>query len=328
MANKAEQGRFGLGGLLFGAVLGAAGAWVLYSRFGIPHDLSIPQAVDAECGTLEHARLGRANYYAAQRAAGRPLVLLHSINAAASAYEMRPLFEAYQAKRPVYALEWPGFGLSERAARIYSPQFYQDVLTEFLTTVVREPADVVALSLGGEFAARAAMQRPDLFHSLAILSPTGLSRDSLSPRSLGLSNALHPWLSFRLWGRPLFDLIATRSSIEYFLRKSFVGHIPPGMVEYAFISAHQPGAEFAPLYFLAGKLFTPQVRERVYEPMRVPALALYDSDPYSTYEALPELLLRNHLWQAVRLVPSRGMAHWERPADTREVLDAFWKSVN
>jgi pimeloyl-ACP methyl ester carboxylesterase len=332
MANKAGRGKSGLGGLLAGVVFGAAGAWVLYSRFGINHNLPLPEAIAAGRVSLDFPRLGQISYYASREAQGKPLVLLHSINAAASAYEMRPVFDAYRANRPVYALDWPGFGFSNRSRRIYSAQLYQDVLSEFLSTVVQEPADVVALSLGGEFAARAALGRPELFRSLAILSPTGLSRLVLPTRTqyarpAGLSNALHPLLSFRLWGLPLFDFIATRSSIEYFLRKSFVSHIPPGMVEYAYTTAHQPGAENAALYFVAGKLFTPQVRARVYEPLRVPALALYDSDPYSTYEALPDLLLKNHRWQAVRLVPSRGMAHWERLADTREVLDAFWKSV-
>lgn len=328
MANKLERGALGLGGILAGAVCG----WYLYSRFGVNHNLPLPEAISAGRASFENPRLGRISYYATREAQGKPLVLLHSINAAASAYEMRPLFDAYRANRPVYALDWPGYGFSDRSRRIYSAQFFQDVLSEFLTTVVQEPADVVALSLGGEFAARAALQSPELFHSLAILSPTGLSSLVLptaaqQSRSLGLSNVLHPLLSSRLWGLALFDFIATRSSIEFFLQKSFVSHIPPGMVEYAYTTAHQTGAENAALYFVAGKLFTPQVRTRVYEPLRVPALAMYDTDPYSTYEALPELLLKNHRWQAVRLVPSRGMAHWERLADTREVLEAFWKSV-
>jgi pimeloyl-ACP methyl ester carboxylesterase len=332
MAYKAGRSNLGFGGLLAGAVFGAAGAWYLYSRFSINHNLPLPEAIPAGRESLVSPRLGQISYYASREGQGKPLVLVHSINAAASAYEMQTLFEAYRTRRPVYALDWPGYGFSDRSRRIYSPQLYQDVLIEFLTTVVREPADVVALSLGGEFSARAALQRPELFHSLAILSPTGLSRLVLSTRAqharpLGMSNALHPFLAFRLWGLPLFDLIATRSSIEFFLRKSFVSHIPPGMVEYAYATAHQPGAENAALYFLAGKLFTPQVRERIYESLRVPTLALYDSDPYSTYEALPDLLLKNHHWQAVRLVPSQGMAQWERLADTREVLDAFWKSV-
>jgi len=332
LQNKPQAGSTGFG-LAAGFFLAAAGGWMLYSRYGVNHRLPMPDALDAPREEIESMRIGRLSYYCDRSAeAGRPLVLVHSINAAASAYEMAPLFNAYRGSRPVYALDWPGYGFSERSRRIYSPQLYQDALTDFLVEVVKQPADVVALSLGGEFAALAALAHPRLFHSLALISPTGLAwvgggSSSQKVRAAGMSNSIHPLLSLRLWARPLFDLIATHSSIEYFLSKSFVGAIPPGMAEYAYCTAHQPGAEHAPLYFLSGKLFTAQVRARVYEPLRVPALALYDRDPYSHFETLPDLLLKNHHWQAVRMVPSLGLPHWERTSDTLEVLEGFWKGV-
>ena len=61
--------------------------------------------------------VGRLTYYAAgpmRRASAPPLLLIHSINAAGSAYEIKPLFEHYRRSRTVYALELPGFGHSER----------------------------------------------------------------------------------------------------------------------------------------------------------------------------------------------------------------------
>ena len=316
-----------------GFLAAAVGSWILYSRYGVNHSLYLPDALPAPRASWSNARVGLVNYYADRgENAVRPLVLIHSINAAASAYEMVPLFNHYRGTRPIYVLDLPGFGFSNRSRRIYSPQLYQDTITDFLTEVVKEPADVIALSLGGEFAARAAQAQPRLFHSLVILSPTGLATvgtqsASQQARTSGLSNAMHPFLSFRLWARPLFDLIATRSSIEYFLGLSFVGTIPTGMVDYCYKSAHQPGAEFAPLYFVSGKLFTPQVRSRVYEQLRIPVLAVYDRDPYSHFETLPDLLLKNHHWQAVRLVPSKGLSLWERTADTVEVINAFWKGL-
>ena len=332
LTTGSKTGSSGLG-FAAGIIAAALGGWILYSRYGVNHDLYLPDALTARRDTWTSARDGQMNYYAdGEGIAGRPLVLIHSVNAAASAYEMAPFFNHYRGQRPIFALDLPGFGFSERSRRIYSPQLYQDAISDFLTSVVKEPADVIALSLGGEFAARAALAKPRLFHSLAILSPTGLSRRgaqsaSQQARASGLSNALHPFLSFRLWARPVFDLIATRSSIEYFLGLSFVDTIPTGMIDYCYKSAHQPGAEFAPLYFISGKLFTAQVRSRVYEQLRLPVLAIYDHDPYSQFETLPDLLLKNHHWQAVRLVPSKGLPHWERIADTVEVMDAFWKGL-
>jgi pimeloyl-ACP methyl ester carboxylesterase len=333
-AAKRTKGAAHKGGLGMGKatslLAAAAGGWILYSNFSVDHHLPLPDAIPAEREVFLSKSAGRLNYYVDRQASGRPLVLLHSINAAASAYEMGPLFAHYRNQRPVFALDWPGFGFSDRSERIYSAQLYEDALVEFLTNQVGEGADVVALSLGAEFAARAAMNHPEWFHSLVLLSPTGFNPDARASRSQmaqtsGLSNALHPLLSAGLWGRALFDLIASHSSISFFLKKSFIGAVPPGFVEYAYASAHQPGAQHAPLYFVSGKLFTSQVRSLVYEKIKTPTLVIHDRDAYSRFGALQDLLLKNPAWQAVRLVPSAGMPHFERTADTVEVLDSFWK---
>ncbi len=99
------------------------------------------------------------------------------------------------------------------------------------------------------------------------------------------------------------------------------------MVDYDYAVSHQPGAEYAPLYFLSGKLFTPQVRTTVYERIKAPCLVIYDRDFYTRFDALPESLMKNPAWQAVRLVPSRGMPHFERLSDTIEVVEGFWKGI-
>ena len=323
-----SRGGLSLSGLLFAA----AGGWAVYSHYGINHNLPIAEAIPAEQGSLYSKNSGRLNYYVDRQGEGRPLVLIHSVNAAASSYEMGPLFTHYRGKRPVFALDLPGYGFSERSERVYTPELFSGAIEDFLDQVVKEPADVVALSLGAEFAARVALARPELIHSLTLISPSGLNRRSGGSKSVvgrmyGFGNLVHMLLSFPLWARPIFDLIATRSSIEYFLGKSFVGPIPPGFVAYDYASAHQPGAQHAPLYFLSGKLFTSHVRSVVYERVRTPTLVIYDRDPYSNFDAIPELLLKNPAWQAVRLVPSLGLPHFERLDDTVDVIDGFWKGV-
>lgn len=317
---------------LSGLFLAAAGSWILYSNYGVNHRMPIADAIPSERETVYSKTCGRMNAYIDRQASGRPIVLIHSVNATASAYEMGTLFANYRDKRPVFALDLPGFGYSERSERIYSPSLYSDAIGDMLATLVKEPADVIALSLSSEFSARAALAHPELFHSLTLISPTGFNRMAGSSSSMigqiyGLSNVMHLLLSFQLWGRPLFDLIATHSSIEFYLKKNFVGSVPPGMIEYAYASAHQPGAEHAPLYFLTGKLFTSQVRTEVYERLRVPTMVIYDKDPYSKFMTLPDLLLKNPAWQAVRLVPSMGLPHFERLPDTVDVIDNFWKGL-
>jgi pimeloyl-ACP methyl ester carboxylesterase len=160
--------------------------------------LVTPPALPGLIGALDDARIGRIRWYEDgprhKRSAARPLLLLlHSIDAAASAYDMRPLYEHYREERPVFALDFPGFGLSDRSARMYNPRLMTDALHAILA-VIRDkygdaPVDAVALSLSCEFLARAAIEDPGTFRSIGFVSPTGFNclplREGPSASTLG-----------------------------------------------------------------------------------------------------------------------------------------------
>ena len=108
-----------------------------------------------------------------------PMLLVHSVNAAASAYEIRPLHEHFAASRPVYSLDLPGYGFSERRPGEYTPRQMTDALHAVVALIRRDhgavAVDALALSLSSEFLARAAVEDPAAFRSLALVSPTGFS---------------------------------------------------------------------------------------------------------------------------------------------------------
>ena len=144
----------------------------------------------------------------------------------------------------------------------------------------------------------------------------------------GGSNGFLNLLRFPLWNQAFFDLLATRISILYFLKKSFHGAVDEGLANYAFLSAHQPGALHAPLHFVSGKLFTPNILRAVYSKLQHPGLIIYDKDPYTGFEALPDLLLSQPLWSAVRITPTRGLPQFEQMQTLRKVLDNFWQGLD
>lgn len=304
-------------------VLGTVGGWITYSNVAVDHDMPLPKALDAERQTFESEHGGTLSYYVDADAPGRPLVFIHSINAAPSAMEMKPLFDHYRGSRPVYALELPGFGMSERADRRYSPELFAGAINDFLAQEVGEPADVVALSLSSEFAARGAMTQPGLARSLVLVSPTGLGATEINLPG----GAIHSGLSFPLWSQPLFDLLTVRPSIRFFLGQFFTGDAPDELAEYAYLTAHQPGARYAPLYFLSGQLFTPDVRTAFYEQLTVPTLIIYDKDANVTFDMLPTLLQRNERVRAERIAPTMGLPFWEKLEATVGALEAFWGDV-
>lgn len=318
------------GGVRFvGGLLTAAATGILYSRFTINHNVPLPEALAAERRTVDLPPIGRVSYYADTAVSGKPLVLIHSINAAASAIEMKPLFNHFRQQRPVYALDMPGYGFSDRTDRTYTPEFFAQTILTFLAQVVGQPADVVALSLSSEFVARAAVAAPAQFRSLTLISPSGFTARNSGrvTEQAGRSSAnstLYRLLSFPLWSQALFDLIAARFSLRFYLGKSFVGDIPEELIEYGYATAHQPGAKIVPLHFISGQLFTQNAVDVLYKPLSLPVLVLYDRDFYVRFDLLPELLAQNAHVQAIRLTPTLGLPHWEQLPETIKTLDAFW----
>jgi pimeloyl-ACP methyl ester carboxylesterase len=332
VSNQLTTGLVVAAGVALGLPLVLAGSWLAYSTLVIDHHLPLEPALEAERQSVASETGGAINVYVDRSGRGRPLWLIHSVNAAASAYEMRPIFEYYRGRRPVYALDLPGYGFSTRQDQTRSPEAFAQSIVEVITSLVGEPVDAVALSLGSEFAARAALLRPDLFHALTLISPSGLNADGTGRATQQAveqqrTDSAYRALANPLWGRALYDLIATRRSIEFFLKQSFVGTVPPALIDYAYATSHQPGAQSTPLRFISGLLFTRNARQQLYERLTLPVQVIYDRDAFVGFEALPEVAATHANWQTARLEPSRGLPQFEMMPRVAEALDGFWAGL-
>jgi pimeloyl-ACP methyl ester carboxylesterase len=227
---------------------------------------ALPPAVSGERRTFT-GRAGPLSTYVA--GTGAPLLLVHSINAAGSAYEVSPIFERMKGSRRVYAPDLPGFGFSDRSDRLYSPRLYTDAIHDMLDQIAVEaggaPVDALALSLSGEFLARAAVEKPERFRTLTLVTPTGFEKGAHLRRGPDDANREIPGvyrvLTVPLWSQGLYGLLVSRVSIRYFLQRTFGRKdVPEDLVDYDYATAHQPGARFAPLAFVSGRLFSRDVR--------------------------------------------------------------------
>jgi pimeloyl-ACP methyl ester carboxylesterase len=218
---------------------------------------------------------GRLSAYVAGQ--GSPLLLLHSVNAAASAAEVRPLYDRYRAGRTVYAPDLPGFGHSDRPDRTYTPRLMTDAIHALVGEIRRRhgdgPIDALAVSLGCEFLARAAVESAGTFRSLALVSPTGFMGGRNRRGAPGATLAM-PWLYRTLrgpgWGGAVFRGLTRPGVIRYFLAKTWGSDaIDETLWHYCVATTRQPGAEYAPLHFVSGGLFSADIHD-VYERLAEP----------------------------------------------------------
>jgi pimeloyl-ACP methyl ester carboxylesterase len=203
-----------------------------------------------------------------------PALLVHTINAAASAYEVKPLFEGLSSDRVTWAVDLPGFGASARTDRLYTPRLMTDavlLVAEALHARYGRSIDLLGVSLGCEFVARAARDRPELFRTISLVSPTGFERrrdgEDGSTRALP---AFYSLLRWSFWDRGLYENLTRPSVIRYFLERTFGSkRIDEGMLAHDVRIVREPGARFAPQSFLGGHLFSGDI-SRVYESLALP----------------------------------------------------------
>ncbi len=288
--------------------------------------LSLPLAVPAERRTFAR-RTGLVSYYVAGE--GRPLLLIHSVNAAASAYEVRPLFEHYRGQRRVYALDLPGFGFSERSVRDYTPRLFTDALHDMLTEIAADDetaaVDALAVSLSCEFLARAASEQPERFRSLALVTPTGFRPDERwygEPDSQRGTPLVRELFEFPLWSRLVFDLLNSRPSQRYFLMKTFGSYeaIDEGLLNYDYLTAHQPGARHAPYAFISGTLFSADI-DRVYDTLTLPVWVAYGTRGDFSNVDTRKAAARG-TWTA-QAFETGGLPYFEQPAEFIAAYDQF-----
>ncbi len=313
-----------------GAVAAAKLGWILYSRRYIDHHAKLNIIVDAEQHTYPSPTAGKINFY--QKGSGKqtPLLLVHGLHMFAGLFDILPIFEAFGNSRPVYAIDLPGFGRSEKTDRPYRPSMYQEAITDFIKNQIGKPCHVLTLGNASEFAGAAALADPNWIKSLVMINPTGFAMPQ--PTVLTTNSFRKKWQEFflsylrvPLWSLPLYDIIASRSEVADYYRDRFTYNVPTDLIELAYTSAHQPGAHFAPMVFASGKLTTPDIRTIVYEKITQPVLVIYDNEIEKSFDMLPQLVREHANWKAWRSRSTKGMPHFEKSGELFREFDLFWK---
>ena len=288
----------------------------------------LPAAVSGERFEFDSPS-GRLSAYVAGQ--GPPLLLVHSINASASAAEMRPLHERYRATRTVFSIDLPGYGFSDRSDRNYTPRLMTDAVHAVSAQIHERcgpaPVDALALSLSCEYLARAAAEAPDRYRSVALVSPTGFR--GLQPwRGAPGSTRGKPWLYRALrgpgeiWGAALFRALTRPGVVRYFLRRTWGSkEINETLWAYDVLTTRVIGAEHAPLHFLSANLFSADIHT-VYEQLGMPVWMSHGvRGDFTDYRGKVIVEGRPN-WQ-FSVFATGALPYFEAPDDFCNVFDRF-----
>lgn len=205
--------------------------------------------------------LGRMVYYTASddfytdgETPSRTLLFLHGFGGGSSAYEWSKVYPAFAADYRIIAPDLIGWGRSEHPQRNYLIEDYLTTITEFVEQTCNEPVTTIASSLTAAFTLRLAAARPELFKSLIVTTPSGLSDfgDDYG-RTFFAELVKTPILDRLLYNTGVATDFGVRGFLEQrqFARPE---RVYSEIVEAYVKSAQQPNADYAALSFVRGDL--------------------------------------------------------------------------
>ena len=101
-----------------------------------------------------------------------PIIFVHGLSSYIGFWEHQ--LPHFAQNHRVLALDLPGYGASGRPDAPYTPPWYADLLSEWMTTLEIDRAIVVGHSMGGQIAMTLALTHPDQIDRLVLAAPAGI----------------------------------------------------------------------------------------------------------------------------------------------------------
>ncbi len=239
------------------------------------------------------ARYGDMAYFVT--GSGAPLLLLHAPRAGNSSVEWAENYEALARHFTVYALDFLGWGLSDKPRHILRSDDYAEQILHFAQDVIgcdaSTPCAVVASGESCGFVLMAARERPELFSRFVLICPTS-EEYSLEEKTDARLHPLYQLLTLPIVGEALTNLLTSRARLESEARRELFfdkTQAAGGFITRTHVAAHQPGASQGIAAHLAGVLKTPW--REAWSTLSAPALLVWGRNAINNgFETTPEWL--------------------------------------
>ena len=248
---------------------------------------------------------------------GRPVLLLPAMSTVSTRAELAQLAAKLATEFQVIALDWPGFGDSDRPPLEYQPALFRQFLQDFVRAQFTEPLAVVAAGHGAGYALACSELKPALWSRIVAIAPTWRGPLAVMGAPEGVRNGVRALVRSPLVGQILYGLNTRPGFLKWMYRRHvFVDadKLTPDYIEQRYQGTQKPGARFAPAAFVTGGLDPAQSRAEILTtckalaPLKIPMLAIVAEQAPPSSKAGMEAIAALPNVQAIRLPGTLGMA--------------------
>jgi pimeloyl-ACP methyl ester carboxylesterase len=263
---------------------------------------------------------------------GTPVLLLPAFSTVSMRSEMGGIAKLLSPYFQAIAVDFPGFGDSDRQPFDYNAEIYHQFLRDFVINVFKTPIAVVAAGHSSAYVLELANNQPNLFSRIVLIAPTwrgplptmGLSRNNAN---VGKNLIRSP-----LVGQGLYKLNTAPSFLSWMYRRHVyvdTSKLTPEFIEHKWRNTQKPGARFAPAAFVTGNLDAVHNQSEFLElvsnlPMPLIVIIGESTPPKSRAEMEAAAALPNVI--KINLPGSLGM-HEEYSSQIVEAIAPFLRAV-
>lgn len=257
---------------------------------------------------------------------GEPLLLLHDVGTSSSLLEWEKNIQSLSQHYRVYALDFLGFGHSDKPGISYSSYMYVRLICDFITCVIGGKTNVVASSHSGALAVAAYSFNPSLFKKFLLISPAGVSPvNGISP---DCALWLKRFMELPIFGTFFYNVLTSRTAIRWLLMtKAYQNEEPTReMVEAIHNDAHTGGvgAKYPLAAFLGNHLNTDLISALL--KVKIPIATLWGSNntdnPVENFAAMERV---NPGLSLTVFENTRKLPHSEKPKAFFKLCREFFK---
>ena len=260
---------------------------------------------------------------------GKPVLLLPALSTISTRAEMRGLAEILSDRYQVVALDWIGFGQSDRPALPYTPAFYQTFLKDFVRSLFDEPVVVIAAGHAVNSVMELATRTPAPWSWVVLVAPTwrGPLPTAMGERR-GFYKGLQRAIGLPIVGQFLYWLTTLPPFLRLMSGRHVLAdrkHLTRDWMQQKWRTTQKRGARFASSAFVTGGLDALRNQEQWltwFQPLPLPVLIVIGEQVPPKSRAEMEVLAHFTGVQVYRMPGSLGL-HEEYPEVLAEAVLPF-----
>ncbi len=181
-------------------------------------------------------RFGNIHY--TKSGSGKPLLLIHDLDAASSGFEWNQVISSLSKEYTVYVMDLLGCGRSEKPCLTYTNYLYVQLISDFIKSEIGHRTDVIATGHSSALTVMACNNNPELFDKLLLVNPDSILTCSQIPGKY--AKLYKGFLDFPVVGTLLYHIAVSKQAIkESFITKYFYN---PYSVKETYINSYYEAA--------------------------------------------------------------------------------------